>query len=130
MSNICKAKVKGENKWVRGYYQKRYNKAEEPEHLIFSASSFSVWKYVEIDVETLCESSGFKDVNEGEIFEHDIVKHIGTSKKMEVVFDKNRGAWILTRDGEYVGPLRESNGPNVKIIGNIHDVDTKSIKKD
>lgn len=71
---LFKAKRKDNEKWVEGYYQKRYDLLGNEEHLIFHADSYNVWEYAEIDPETLCQFTGLYDRYENKIWENDILK--------------------------------------------------------
>lgn len=71
---LFKAKRKDNGKWVKGYYQKRYDLLGNEEHLIFHADSYKVWEYAEIDPETLCQFTGLYDRYENKIWENDVLK--------------------------------------------------------
>ena len=71
---LFKAKRKDNGKWVEGYYQKRYDLLGNEVHLIFHADSYTVWEYVEIDPETLCQFTGRCDRYGNKIWENDILK--------------------------------------------------------
>lgn len=40
---LFKAKRKDNSKWIKGYYQKRYDLLSNEEHLIFHADSYNVY---------------------------------------------------------------------------------------
>ena len=56
---LFKAKQVGDDEWVEGYYQKRYNFLGNEEHLIFHVDSHTVWKYTKINLETSASSRDF-----------------------------------------------------------------------
>lgn len=47
---LFKAKQVGDDEWVEGYYQKRYNFLGNEEHLIFHVDSHTVWECTEITI--------------------------------------------------------------------------------
>ena len=71
---LFKAKQVGDDEWVEGYYQKRYNFLGNEEHLIFHVDSHAVWEYTEINLETLCQFTGLCDRYGNKIWENDILK--------------------------------------------------------
>lgn len=71
---LFKAKQVGDDEWVEGYYQKRYNFLGNEEHLIFHVDSHTVWECTEINLETLCQFTGLCDRYGNKIWENDILK--------------------------------------------------------
>ena len=67
---LFKAKQVGDDEWVEGYYQKRYNFLGNEEHFIFHVDSHTVWKCTEINLETLCQFTGLCDRYGNKIWEN------------------------------------------------------------
>ena len=79
---LFKAKRKDNDKWVEGYYQKRYDLLGNEEHLIFHADSYKVWEYAEIIPETLCRFTGRCDKNGKKVWENDILMGHGNPEDL------------------------------------------------
>ena len=124
---LFKAKQVGDDEWVEGYYQKRYNFLGNEEHLIFHVDSHTVWEYTEINLETLCQFTGLCDKNGKRIWENDICDR---KEKYPEVVKMTDGDWTLDysyaigRDygnrycnlGFYVNERK-----CVEVVGNIFD---------
>ena len=113
---LFKAKRKDNGEWVEGYYQKRFDLDGSEQHFIFWSKSYTVWEYVEIDSDTLCQYTGLTDKNDQKIWENDIayIRSSGLSGygviKYEngnlVLVDSKRkrtyslyGEWKIRKDG-------------------------------
>lgn len=116
---LFKAKRIGDGKWVEGYYQKRYNKLGEVEHLIFHCESYEVWEYVEIDISTLCEYTGKNDNNGNKIWSNDIVKFDGCSN-YAIFWDSDYCAFgsCYYSDFDHLSKYRNTT---LEVVGNIFD---------
>lgn len=113
---LFKAKIKDDGEWVEGYYQKRFDLDGSEQHFIFWSKSYTVWEYVEIDSDTLCQYTGLTDKNGRKIWENDItyirssgLSGYGVMKYQNgnlVLVDEKRkrtyslyGEWKIRKDG-------------------------------
>ena len=113
---LFKAKRKDNSEWVEGYYQKRFDLDGSEQHFIFWSKSYTVWEYVEIDFDTLCQYTGLTDKNGEKIWENDItyirssgLSGYGVIKYQNgnlVLVDEKRkrtyslyGEWKIRKDG-------------------------------
>mgnify|MGYP004470240599 CR=1 FL=1 len=111
---LFKAKRIDNGEWVEGYYVKKYDLLGNEEHLIFHADSYRVWEYAEIDLKTLCQSTGLTDKNGKRIWENDILRYEwGRKTRIDIVKYQppiftysNSMRWSLSQD---------------EVIGNIFD---------
>jgi len=127
--------------WVYGYYvkhlpytpaplfsdRKKYDEQiqKDTKHFIAKAG-FSDWcmpreiELIEIDVNTLGEYIGIKDKNDKDIYEEDIVKHVGVKTQRLVRFEF--GTFIV---GKHSGSSTKATPMLLckrdEVIGNIHD---------
>ena len=128
---LFKAKIKDDGEWVEGYYQKRFDLDGSEQHFIFWSKSYTVWEYVEIDSDTLCQYTGLTDKNGRKIWENDIVveKYKGRiAVKYRIVFDLEEGSWMLeTRSGARYG-IGSINQKDFEVIGNIFDNDLLEVE--
>lgn len=123
---LFKAKRKDGEKWIEGYYQKRYDLLGNEEHLIFHADSYKVWEYAEIVPETICQFTGICDKNGNRIWENDILMaHLDESYPEDVTYETvewNINGWGMRENGsmdrEYLG---EFDLEHYEVVGNIFD---------
>ena len=123
---LFKAKQVGDDEWVEGYYQKRYNFLGNEEHLIFHVDSHTVWEYTEINLETLCQFTGLCDKNGKKVWENDILMaHLDESYPEDATYETvewNVAGWVThetdSTDRQY---LDEFDLEHYEAIGNIFD---------
>lgn len=124
---LFKAKRIDNDKWVEGYYQKRYDETEKERHYIFWSKSNIVWEYAEIDENTICQYTGLTDKNGNKIWENDICST--DIKRPYAIVEFRNGCFVYNlNDGEEdyydimipVEPLDDSD-EYTKVIGNIFD---------
>lgn len=122
---LFKAKRKDDEKWVEGYYQKRYDLLGNEEHLIFRAYSYTVWEYTEINPETLCQFTGLCDKNGKRIWENDVVWLVCDGKEhiYQIVWDNSELDFKATKGEENYGTNYEYLlcCDEIEVIGNIFD---------
>ncbi len=105
--------IESEDEWVTGYYYEAHGR-----HFIGVYSDDIDYEY-EIDSETLCQCTTFKDRNHKMIFEGDIVMQHGDEWYVEWLHGKfvyrplnsDEDAWLLL----------ENTHDFLEVIGNIHD---------
>lgn len=123
---LFKGKRIDNGKWVEGYYQKRYDLLGNEEHLIFHADSYTVWEYVKIDPETLCQFTGLYDRYGNKIWENDILMaHLDESYPDDVTYETvewSINGWGTRENGsldrEYLG---EFDLEHYEVVGNVFD---------
>lgn len=123
---LFKAKRKDNSKWIKGYYQKRYDLLSNEEHLIFHADSYNVWEYAEIIPETVCQFTGLCDKNGKKIWENDILMaNLDESYPEDVTYktvEWGVTGWVTHEansiDRQY---LDEFDLEHFEVVGNIFD---------
>lgn len=119
---LFKAKRTGNGEWVYGYYQQRHVISGQKRHLIFWSNTYTVWEYVDIDPETLCQYTGLTDKNGKKIWENDIVKHEISSGLGQVIwYQEDYIGWIV--DDIWIDGQQYSHEmfSECEVIGNIFD---------
>lgn len=118
---LFKGKEKDSGRWVEGYYQKRYDYSENIQHLIFWAKSSTVWEYIEVDPETVCQYTGLTDKNGRKIFEGDICEFAayGEDYKGDVRFIKGNFTIWCGKCAPFLDDSLEKH--SAIVIGNIFD---------
>lgn len=116
---LFKAKRKDNGEWVEGYYQQRFDADGRKQHFIFWSKSYTVWEYVEIDSDTLCQYTGVTDKHDKMIWENDIVKY-DIYLPGYIVWDRCAcGLYIkIIKTGTLI-PFTSIYRENMKVIGNI-----------
>ena len=123
---LFKAKRKDNSKWIKGYYQKRYDLLSNEEHLIFHADSYNVWEYAEIIPETVCQFTGLCDKNGKKIWENDILMaNLDESYPEDVTYETVEwgvAGWV-THEANSIGRpyLDEFDLEHFEVVGNIFD---------
>ena len=123
---LFKAKRIDNGEWVEGCYVKEYDILGNEDHLIFHADSYTVWEYVEIDPETLCQFTGLCDSYGNKIWENDILMaHLDESYPEDVTYktvEWNVAGWVTheagSTDREY---LDDFDMEHFEVVGNIFD---------
>lgn len=125
---LFKAKRIDNGKWIEGYYQKRYDLLDNEEHLIFRADSHTVWEYVEVDPETLCQFTGLCDKNGNKIWENDIFQYTDeamVTQKDLIEYNETHASFVRLRSTEKLGFqylwIDEATCNHGEVIGNIFD---------
>lgn len=125
---LFKAKRIDNGKWIEGYYQKRYDLLDNEEHLIFRADSHTVWEYVEVDPETLCQFTGLCDKNGNKIWENDIFQYTDeamVTQKDLIEYNETHASFVRLRNTEKLGFqylwIDEATCNHGEVIGNIFD---------
>ena len=119
---LFKAKRTDSGEWVCGYYQQRHAISGQKRHLIFWSNTYTVWEYVDIDPETLCQYTGLTDRNGKRIWENDIVKHEISSGLGQVIwYQEDYIGWIV--DDIWIDGQQYSHEmfSECEVIGNIFD---------
>lgn len=123
---LFKAKRKDNSKWIKGYYQKRYDLLSNEEHLIFHADSYNVWEYAEIIPETVCQFTGLCDKNGKKIWENDILMaNLDESYPEDVTYKTVEWgvAGLVTHEANSIDRqyLDEFDLEHFEVVGNIFD---------
>lgn len=117
---LFKAKRKDNSEWVEGYYQKRFDLDGSEQHFIFWSKSYTVWEYVEIDSDTLCQYTGLTDKNGKKIWENDILELPGEDGYFVCEWEEDTARFVMNVDGLTVD-FDNYWGYQVEVMGNIFD---------
>ena len=110
---------------LRGIIRKKYDFLGKS-HLILYVDNHVRWECVEIDPETLCQSTGLCDKNGKKIWENDILMaHLDESYPEDVTYETVEwgvAGWVGNETGstarEYLG---EFDLEHYEVVGNIFD---------
>nr|DAG47022.1 MAG TPA: YopX protein [Caudoviricetes sp.] len=122
---LFKAKRIDNDKWVEGYYVKKYDLLGK-RHLILYVDNYVRWVCVEIDPETLCEFTGRCDKNGKRIWENDILMaHLDEFYPEDTTYETVEwgvAGWVTHEansvDRQY---LDEFDLEHFEVVGNIFD---------
>lgn len=123
---LYRAKRNENKSWITGWYLQRYDAFDELQCEIFYAKNAHNWEFAPIITDTLCRFSGYKDANEIQIWEHDIIEEPRRKLKGEVLFGLHGteiGWYIRWLDQEAL-TFRQDFGywkDKIKVIGNCFD---------
>jgi uncharacterized phage protein (TIGR01671 family) len=124
---LFKAKTVDNNDWIEGDYISNY---DEGCILPFGTDSFDEYEFV--DPKTVCQYTGFKDIDGKKIFEGDIIGDWTETdeglkqSKQQVFWNEKYGCWKLddsfSQNKSNCQDLwLELHDYKFEIIGNIHD---------
>lgn len=123
---LYRAKRNDDKNRITGWYLQRYDAFDELQCEIFYAKNANNWEVAPIITDTLCRFSGYKDANDTQIWEHDIIQEPRRKLKGEVLFGLHGteiGWYIRWLDQEALA-FRKDFGywqDKVKVIGNYFD---------
>jgi len=97
----------------------------EEEYMIYFDDYPNGYWHIDIDPETVCQSTGLEDCNKNRIFEGDVLRRQGCSN-IYIIFDDKTASlgWSFTdfiRSQGYIHQLTKYDMNCCEIIGNIHD---------
>ena len=123
---LFKAKRKDNGEWVEGYYQKRFDLDGSEQHFIFWSKSYTVWEYVGIDSDTLCQYTGLTDKNGRKIWENDILKaNLDESHPEDITYIKilwNECRFCVNENySTDIDALEKWDAEHFQVCGNIFD---------
>ena len=121
---LCRAKQKGTDEWVEGYYCK-YERTNpdgsvNTTHMIVPYYASALYG-IEIDPETVGRCTGLADKNGMKIFNGDIVTGFFNHEKIiGHIFYGSDASYFIQREGLFGVGLNNASDW-IEVIGNIHD---------
>ena len=115
---IFKAKRKDNGEWIQGDYMK-HQPFLQLNHYI-KENTVGPVEWIMIDEDTLCESTGFTDINGDEIFFNDTIAFDEEIENLEndIVWNSE---WQFHSEHTLDNKQEDFYDHNARIIGNIHD---------
>lgn len=117
-SILFKAKKLSDGKWVKGSLVKT------PFGTFIEWYEDSISNKREVDTDTVCQSTGLKDCEGNEIWEHDLIHFVGYKPIGEVIWSEEDYAFMAASENEPLYLL-----PHVLEIGKIERVGNKFDRK-
>ena len=115
----------GKHRWVYGFYV-RVNDS----HVIIQGGVHSLLEYKRCDPSTIGQMTGYKDINDKDVWEGDIVKvtsvkedTLWQEKFAQVAYDPDMAAFTLITKEHPNGSLLSTNHLNccIEVVGNVYD---------
>ena len=127
---LFKAKEKTTNKWIEGYYYKSWGCNDGRMYDIHYIHNYDMDESYEIDINTLCQLTNMTDINGDKVWENDVIESLLNRFTLQVVWsDEHHDFLFKNIEGGYdfmIGKVYEfnslRNSKNIKIVGNIFDI--------